>query len=557
MKRIAIGGLLALAASASFAETLVWWRFDQVEPGKAFEGARIVNVADPQSGAYDGWCYRVNKKDWKKAYKESLGTATFPDGVLLYDPVSSQSYTNNCGMVLCGSSDVGSVYLSGAVVAKDPSVFRRQSFTAEAFVRLPQTMEANTTAGSPNAIFGVERALTDDAWGFHYNKGYILSRFNIGGVHSPGSVAKINDDKWHHIAFVAEAEGDTAVRVKLYLDYKLFHDQSYEGQVDYEGASDFVIGVNRFADGRKFPGCIDEFRFSDKALAPSEFLRFKDENLGLGEMFSSDFAAWWSMEAYPADYWFALDPGCGRVYWQGETGWMLTKYHFGGDAGEKVGAYVGDHLQDTVWDRSYGAGVANGGSYRTINLETVTADQQKQGDYVMLTPPAGDSPLTDDDFTLEYFYKSNGGNKLGTNCTLMMLPTDDTGDFKNPSPVLQHYFSKAGTASLIYLSSTNGQNECWAIGTLDSKWHHFACVYEKTAQRLTVYVDRKVERTVEDLDLKVTSQSIVLGARGRMWNSNAAFDGWIDEVRITRRALAKNELMQLKPRPSGLLLIAR
>ena len=42
-----------------------------------------------------------------------------------------------------------------------------------------------------------------------------------------------------------------------------------------------------------------------------------------------------------------------------------------------------------------------------------------------------------------------------------------------------------------------------------------------------------------------------------MWNSNSAFDGWIDEVRITRKALAKDELMQLKSAPDGLLIILR
>ena len=547
--------LLSLTAAAN---TLVWWRFDQVAIGTAFEGARIVNFADPQAGTYDGWCSRVESQAWKGGYKEAKGVAAFPTGVTLYDPVTGTSYSNDRGMILCGDSAGGSAYTSGAVTTSDSSVFRRQTFTAEAFVRMPQAMTTKADEASPNAIFCVGRALTDDAWGFHYNKGYILTRFKIGStLGTPGTPVKIDDDKWHHIAFTAEADGTASVRIRLYLDYRLFHEKTYEGQIDYENVAAFVIGVNRFASGRKFPGCIDEFRFSDRALAPSEFLRFKDENLGIGKDVSADVAAWWPMEGYPSDYWFDLDPALGRTYWRDKSGWSLTKYHFGGDVGEKVGAYVGDHLQDAIWERYYGTDFSNGGSYRTINRDEVTADLQKQGDYVMLTPPTGATPLTDGDFTLEYFYKSNGGNKLGANCTLMMLPTDETGDFKSPSPVLQHYFSKGGTSSLIYVPAVGDQGECWGLGTLDSKWHHFACAYDKKARRLVVYVDRKVQQTVENLDLKVTSQSIVLGARGRMWNTNSAFDGWIDEIRITRKALAKNELMQLKSAPGGMAIIIR
>ena len=562
-KSVVMGGLTLLSMTAA-ANTLVWWRFEESvsASGGAYGSTPVVNAANP--GTYDGECYLVDGKTWTKgstAAGAPHSHAAFPEGVKLYDPVTQQYYSNGQSLLL-GGNETGNTYTSGSVKSTDPSVFKRQTFTAEAFFCVPTTMSLGS---DPYPIFGVSHDTYNETWSAHYYQGKLALRYMVmDGEKNNGdfvsATPSIADGKWHHAAIVADGSNGTSVRVKFYLDYMLYSDRDCTGRFVYDGdVPDFNMGVNPYASMRKFPGCVDEFRFSDSALDPSQFLCFRDERYGLGGPQEADVVAWQSLDPWPADYWFADLSALSRAFLNGVDAWTLTHYQFGGGKGKSMGDRVAACVQDKVWSKSYGVETANVGSFRTINKEIVTADDQKMADYFLLLPPEGATPLTDDDFTLEYFYKSNGGNKLGANCTLMILPTDaNNGEFKTPEAVMQHYFSAAGSPVFKYLLKDGTSNEVWIDpGRLDSLWHHIAYVYEKEAKRLTLYVDRKLFKINENFELPSTSQGFCMGAKGRMWNNNYSFDGWLDEVRLTRRALRKDELLQLRANPPGMTIIFR
>lgn len=565
---LTVGSALAVP-TVTLANTLVWWRFGEVPDGTAFGTKTIVNAANP--GVCDARGYCVSSSSWEgdvSSVYAPHATGAFPTGVKLLDPITGNLHDNYLGMTLNGHSS-GSVTTSGAVKGSDPSVFQRQTFTAEVFVRMTSAKAKMISDDSnrykaPYPIFSVTKGVGDEIWGLLYYHNKLLCRTVIGSYEMLTSDSLLNDGKWHHVALTADGSCGSSVVLKMYLDYSLVAERNYQGQFDYAGAADFNLGVNPFASTRKFPGDIDEFRFSDAVLDPQQFLRFADEAGGYGVPQSSDSVFWDGMGAQSSDYWFGSTSllRCGRLYYEPGSTWTRVNYAFGGAAGMGAGAHVADVVQSEIWSQIGGSPVANQSSFRTINKETVTQADQQQGGYVIVTPPAGSAVLTDGDFTLEYYYKSNGGNKLGTTATLLMYPTDaNGGSYKTPDPVIQHFFTSGGTG---YIKFKNVISEGQAADVqyvlpvgLDSCWHRVAIVYEKTARRIVVYVDRKKALTCESVLLPSTSQGIVLGARGTMWNSNNSFDGWIDEVRITKRALRLNELMQLSESCPGMSIIVR
>jgi len=572
MKRLksVVLGTLAVAAVSASADTLVWWRFDEVASGGIFGTKTLVNSANP--GTCDGRGYCVKGTDWSESVTGAYaphGATAFPDGVKLYDPVSGLSHDNGRAMNLNGYAN-GSVSTSGAVKGNDTTVFHRQTFTAEAFIRMTAA-KATTISGNstywktPHPIFSITSGVGAEEWCLFYYHNSLGTRMRLDNYNVRVNGRALNDERWHHVAIVADGSSGTSVKVKLYLDYEKWYELDCEGQFSYEDMADFNIGVNPFASTRKWPGEIDEFRFSDTALAPDKFLRFVDPQYDPSKTGAATYETWHDLDPNPTDYWFGSASFFrrDRVYYAPDSYWKRVNHAFGGSEGLGKGNYLDERAQSNVWTKLYGEPVADNGSFRTIDLEEVTLTDQQQGGYFILTPPADATPLTDGDFTIEYWCKSNGGSKLGTgvNATVLMYPTDaNGGEYKTPDPVIQQFFSAGGTGWVKFKNAKSGtavDDQYTLPCTLDSKWHRLAFVYEKAAGRLTAYVDRVKAWTQEDVELPSTSQGMVFGSRGRMWNNNYAFDGWIDEVRITRKALSRDELMQRVYQLPGMVMMVR
>ena len=86
--------------------------------------------------------------------------------------------------------------------------------------------------------------------------------------------------------------------------------------------------------------------------------------------------------------------------------------------------------------------------------------------------------------------------------------------------------------------------------TDDGSWHHFAVVVDGAAQKVSFYSDYRHEKSQTGALPDIGSgTSIFFGAKESglgQW-----FDGWIDDIRVTRRALGPSEFLTTHPVGSG------
>ena len=86
-----------------------------------------------------------------------------------------------------------------------------------------------------------------------------------------------------------------------------------------------------------------------------------------------------------------------------------------------------------------------------------------------------------------------------------------------------------------------------------NRWRHYAVVYDAEGLNISAYCDHE---KVINVDLtgplaSDTNRYFVFGSAG----NNQPFDGWIDEVRITRRTLTSDEMLHVVP--SGTIMSFR
>ena len=77
------------------------------------------------------------------------------------------------------------------------------------------------------------------------------------------------DGKWHHVAAVFQPSEANPGKTDIvtYVDYGEAGKESFDGVIDYR------LGAYTLQMGLRYEGLIDEFRISDRALTPSQFLR--------------------------------------------------------------------------------------------------------------------------------------------------------------------------------------------------------------------------------------------------------------------------------------------
>lgn len=109
----------------------------------------------------------------------------------------------------------------------------------------------------------------------------------------------VENDQWYHFAGVWDPSTGADGEVRLYVDGDLVHAKDGDPDWDDDGEGEFlqIGGQHGFTFPRwSFDGQLDEFRFSDVALAPSEFL-FQKSGIdgdfdGDGNVDGHDFLLW-------------------------------------------------------------------------------------------------------------------------------------------------------------------------------------------------------------------------------------------------------------------------
>ena len=564
--------VFAISYSA-FSKTIVWYHFDEAAPDATFAGHEIINAVNP--GTLNGVVYSIASTTFTANDDRGYGahgTTAFISPLAVLDPESGNVIENERAFVTSQTRSATTGfggYGGGAVRFKNDETPRWGSFTAEAFVQVPQPMASFLTSNATHKnyghpIFGIGSSATGKnmTWSLQYYRGNFWLRATGATPGSVVSSAIMNDFKWHHVAVTVDNSSGTSTVLTLFVDYVQIGSIALASStLDYANASyPFTIGADPgLASTGKFCGIIDEFRVSDEVLTTDRFLRMVKKSEA-----PSDVISWWSMEEWGSGYddYSKLATVTGPYDRKRDFGgWTLTRMLFGGSAGTTQGKYdASSFVQSEIYvDRTGNPQtVTDAGSYLTVIDDPVTQTSWQQASYLKVTQESvGD--LTGDDFTLEFYFKANGSNLVGGNSTILMVPTSGS-TLKIPVPALQLYIESNGQLSTAFTpaSGTTEYHSITGDGVRvdDSKWHHVAVVYDKANAMLRFYCDRRLGQTAENVTLSECLNEFVIGAKGTMWNNNYGFAGWLDEFRITRCALDKERFMSLDPK-RGIAIIVR
>ncbi len=338
------------------------------------------------------------------------------------------------------------------------------------------------------------------------------------------------DGNWHHIALVID---DDAKKAQLYLDYGLVKSASFTGTLLSDGVT--YIGNTYCRGYGTWYGCIDEVRFSDTALTPTQFLRY---SVGPDVFHYIPFS----------EQWFGAKNTTEETIWNVASPFLpveLKSNKHGGLNATGQASLVEDVPAEIVRQNitePYG-----GESRRSLFLEPLIC-QEHGGTRIM---GYGSYLLIDDVVNEQH-------TALAHSWTLEMFvkPTR--------SAVTSYYFGKhrkyglgriIGTATSnntgfnLQMDSLedNAQITVASVSNLaDGNWHHLAVVYDRDLLKCSLYCDYRLagSRTFtyaninvdEKYDPRLTIGTAYGGAAHSSTNK-------YDEIRLTARALQPQEFL--------------
>ncbi|MCR5839775.1 MAG: LamG domain-containing protein [Kiritimatiellae bacterium] len=547
---------MTLAGLSANADTIAWWHFDECEPGTTAPANTVASDQAPTTYAH---VYTVGNDNTMSALSENGGdylpTYTKPfRGLAVYDPVTDTTRANRAAMkfrVDRGGSNpdanAGRARFGGALKFDGgydlySSLYGTSALTVEAFVC--------TTGGTYNTFAPIVGSVdgssfTRERWALLMETdGSIAVRLTAGGstsaFYSNGTggrgKSRVNDGAWHHVAFTYDGE-----KVRIYVDYELDKKNSdgsdralnKMGAIQTYSADNATwVGGYAYGDsnngGRKFPGVIDEIRVSNATLQPEQFLR---------------------MQRLDAD-----DDDIARVSFEpDEYGFRQTDYfnisdNLGPDRNLAVfrhisGADPSSYDTETKAMDSISAGKHS--RYHQKNVASYCQATNAAGMANYIQVPYVSEKISGSDgaaasYTIETFFKTRGvvgGGESGRQVVFKF----------GGAPWVSVLLGASSDRSLLYSCHLDGTTDGHCVGSQvinidDGNWHHVACVVDGTAQTSNIcfYLDYKLDRaftgTLPDVG---KGESIFFCANG----NGEFFDGWMDDFRVTRRALDPAEFL--------------
>ena len=574
MKRtniLTIAATLSVFAATAFADRVLWYRFDG-------SGDTVVNAANP--GFMDGKLKSID--EWKSL--DGLGSSSdmfperfsaFPDGTRLVQPNPGAV----CGDEVTGLKFSGQKDDSGCVfLAKDDAgqLLALKSFTCEVFFRLPSDILDRTA----DRIFPIVN------WGDDSNQGWKFAIWNrvensiqsgerivpwvrarlakdSSGNKADNSitwrpnVVNITTNTWHHLAFVVDGKGDgSQATVKFILDYREIYSEKVESYFGFyfnpASTFPFTVGANIFRSSQacSFQGDLAELRISDRALSPDELLHPLpagpvDEDtlfyLPLGD------GAWFGHKANTndsVDKAWVLSSAISE--WQPE--WRFLSI----DTAEKplLPRVVPDApVQSCRAGISAAAGYADSASIRFTRAEI---DGKLGASQHAIFVPDETNALQQDDFTLEFYFKQPTPMNSTTNQTATLV-YGNWGKIcinQDGGGILVRPYLEAGAVEQNKWngSSLDVDTKNNSIRVDDGAWHHFAFVWEQATSNMVAYLDfRRIASRVVPPGLQHTKfksgtfKGFFIGCECEQ--SKQGFGGFLDDVRLTRRALRPHEFL--------------
>ena len=542
MKKSIILALAFVAPCVLLADTLLWYRFGG-------EGATIENVANP--GVMDGTLKSISSS-WNGTFDDvsdqfPARCDAFTNDVRVIDPKTDALYPRVKALSWTGDKNhTGAVVVPAANLTAD---FKNMTnITYEAFFKVSQAAIDRAAGGGntmfPIVFFGNDTSTTATGQGLifsiYYKDGELcpFCRFyydqsdntpKMPSVTANWAIDSISLDEWHHAALVIN--GSTGKYI-TYLDWNEtgsgtipdFHGIRY----DSANGRPLVIGANPYNSGRVFLGELAEVRITDRALAKGEFLRPVPPGpvdadtlvyLPLGD-------TPWFAHAVPLTkgIWNVPLNGAPTAVWD-PTGWATAAV----EANLPCGI-------PTLADEAHGPTVRGGcldtnamADVKSITFSSATAIVNSGNlGHIIEFPKDGLTTLYAGDFTFEWFFKTD----YQSNQAMLVNPwTKVMINGGKVHPRIGDYNSGGGAGSAV---------------VNDGQWHHCALVYRHDINTFECWVDYKLDSNprVADALKSTTTQGFFFGGQG--YNSQV-FNGQLDDLRITKRALAPHEFLTTIP----------
>ena len=522
---VAAAGLLHVHA-----KTVAWWPLAAEEGVRTTTETTLVNKTSP--GTLDAHpISMVGAAIVDGGESCPVGTAAFPSGWGVWDPETRTVETGATGLFFKKTSLAGK---AGALRVADPSALRLQTFTFEVFVKMDEgtdKSEWNCIAVMPGKLKTTSGAdvLNYDSWAIRVtaaNKFRLrftkpsaaatdlvdVSAHNLACEVAVGNPGGLYDGRWHHLAFVVSQIDKKA---HAYYDYVYMNSVNLPDGLSY-GAEDLFIGSTPQTTG-PFGGSLAHMRISDTVLAPNEFLQLTDI-AGEAEdvVLHADFET-------PS----GLSSQSNAPLNRARGGLLLTER----DASGKPIA-----VEETApaTETTYASRVAADGVANSRSL--VCGGTSKT--YAKFTPD-GNTDFQRSSFTVECFYRTVQTatyvplvrRRGGSNVQFNLGFGEAAG--KLSATVLEYYAMSGGDGQKV-VNDTEATN--------DGQWHHAALVVDSVAKRMTLFRDGRPIGS-QDYNGTLVAHTTPVCIGGIDTDGSAAFDGNIDDVRITMRALKPGEFL--------------
>lgn len=551
--RLATVALAGAAASSASATTTAWWRFDDKAPGQQTTNSTdwvVDSISYVQAQPIMMKGTTDNEFDAATPAPRPAYIAPFATG-FVYDPVTKERRENVAAMNFSaqpgrdanGTKDLPSYYaaalrVGGAAEGQAEATQPSDAITVECFVRTTAT-GADFNGLAP--IFAKRKGWDwpKESYALYMDgAGKMVARLKGAPYFYNDSNRQycVNDGKWHHVALTYSASD---AKVKVYVDYRLDMEKTIEGggQIAYDESTAtpnlhalWIGGTANYGESngrRTFPGDIDELRISDTALKPEEFLRLETPDEPTYRL-TFDMP---SANGY-------VDSTSKRTFLDTSRrvsdGLFLSAWLKCTDEKNKPGSALYD-TEMTSAD-ALRAGVF---SNATANAAAVEFQPKTEGGRYVKVENFTKEFLGNQrgSFTAECFFKTRG--PVGTSQTIFQI---------GATPTMKVLFNADNSGRLFYCWNTNS----WAgaAGTHtdtnrpdDGQWHHVAFVYDDVRKQIRCYLDYRRDYAVCATNALDLNASLMVGGGYSGGKFGQCFDGWIDDVRVTKAALSPEEFL--------------
>ena len=573
---VAFSVILSCEVAVGDSYRTTWYSFDEHEPGWTPSSSAAIVMTNTYGTSFsDAFPYVTVGSSKQATPAEYMPRYTTPfQGMCIYDPLTGTRRVNRSALRFTTAAEDGGTgsYYGGTLRIprkdKGSGSFTMDNVTIECFVC--------TTGGvfdTFSPIFGMKNGTdwANEAWALYMTSdGKLCARFKTStgtkitkGSSPYGRGTAINDGNWHHVAMRYDKIHGICRVYEDYVETFNFHttsDDQANDPISYVSGSEdntsLYIGgyvhctTSAPLKGRKFNGCIDEFRITEAALGPHQFLRIepedKDEIFRLrldphgyyGNDLGTNTNVNYSANYYKRNYTYAFDTN------------IFSAVYI--DCGGTASLDSSESCAPTIKGSILGTNSCN---YGSLSLATNDVGLSGYMQVKSLTKFMAMSAFNADaeyveaetnfDYTVELFFKTRTTEPATGVQTIYQIGSwpvagavvnrDDTGRVCftwNDGYNMDGEEKKANWRGT-YSTETTAN---------DGNWHHIATVCDTARKQMRFYYDGRLTAVSNNVNNTIqTGSSLFVGSNS--FGTNSFFDGWIDDIRITLRALSPSEFL--------------